>query len=92
MATYIYMKIDKKKAWNPASLLDCSIFEGDGNCQRPGKTIHLYLMDGMEEGRWQATLSNWNEGKLADGTFLADVHFKSLSGAACCILGRSANG
>lgn len=33
-----------------------------------------------------------NEGKLADGTFLADVHFKSLSGAACCILGRSANG
>lgn len=25
-----------------------------------GKTINLYLMDGSEAGRWQATLSNWN--------------------------------
>lgn len=25
-----------------------------------GKSINLYLMDGTEEGRWQATLSNWN--------------------------------
>ena len=33
-----------------------------------------------------------NEGTLSNGAFLKDVHFQSPSGAACCILGRSANG
>ena len=28
--------------------------------QSQGKTISLYLMDGTSEGRWKASLANWN--------------------------------